>query len=491
MKKILIILLIIVVAGSAFAQRRRDAQVNFRGGVDMVFVPFQYINSELPDGTQKDFFGMGMGRYADNGRNAMGRLYYDGQFDNMGLYLRFQAEVTGNVDTPGFPVGGVNVNDNRVSWGFASIGVWYQPFTFIRFDMGKFRNTDLRGKINSPWCDAFTVGGYDGDEIFSPLRSWTQTNAWGSTPGGPERNDFGALSAFKWGKISAYLMFAGLWPTDMRLGTWYYANGSGNNGYPENNTMEVYDRSTGRGDLMRTLERTQVAFGYSIPNVGLARIQYLGANLSPGYTNGFLDTSLIDNEVTQYNVPRIEAALNLNQIAHLNLDIGVKYHLPWEALNVKTWDTTNYEWNNRAAADRNAKGILQKSIQVSVGAAYNLDKININGRVDGRFGGTYDYQDDTEIVKLPIELNCHLWPTYDLANSLVGLDIGVEWLGEKTQGDVVVLDGGLRFGGGFWIERRWASCTMRTGAFFRAPDNFNSIREDMVFTIPISFNYTF
>ncbi|MCL2880711.1 MAG: hypothetical protein FWF29_10735, partial [Treponema sp.] len=138
-------------------------------------------------------------------------------------------------------------------------------------------------------------------------------------------------------------------------------------------------------------------------------------------------------------------------------------------------------------------GFLQKSFQVSVGAAYTVGSgFIINGRVDTRFAGTYDNQNHTALIKLPFEFNCHLWPTYALGSTaLVGVDLGLECLGKKTQGDTELLSGGVRAGGGVWVEGRWGSCTIRAAALYRAPDEFNGYQEDMVFTIPISFSFTF
>ena len=156
---------------------------------------------------------------------------------------------------------------------------------------------------------------------------------------------------------------------------------------------------------------------------------------------------------------------------------------------MKTWDAVDLEWNNKA--NRNAKGKLQKSFQLSAGASYSLDKIILNGRVDTRFGGTYDYCDNSKIVHLPFELNFHLWPTYSLGAALLGIDFGLEYLSKKTQGDKELLDSGVRVGGGVWIERQFASCTIRAAVLFRAPDKFCGYKEDMVLTIPIAFNFSF
>ena len=509
MKKALIILLLIAMTGNVFAQRRRTTDLDIRAGIDTIFVPFQYVQKEVEVQVggetvkeKRDLFGMGMGRFADNNRNIVGRFNFEGQVENLGFKLHLQAFATGNSDAPQLSSG---AEASRIAWGFSdAVEMWWQPLNFLKFDVGKFRVNDIQGKIGDNWTNRFTVGSYDQYEIFSPFRTWTVTNAWGSGTNGIERNDFGVMTSFELNGIGAYVMISGLWPTDMRIGNWYRPDNNGvQNGYPEHNPMEIVDpignqsnngRAAGNGDLLRTLERTQIALAYTFSGLGLARVQYVGAQSSLGYSE-FKAGSLIDNENQFYNTPRVEAAFLFSKITGLALDLGLKYHLPWKADKVKAWNVAEYKWGFPEWDYSTGKfpGILQKSHQVSLGAEYVVEPISPNlvftGRLDTRFGGTYDYNDGTDIVKLPVEINFHMWPTYNFGIFALGLDFGLEYMGKKKQGNDVQIEYGLRVGGGCWIEKTWGGrCSIKAGVMFRAPDTFAGFREDMVLTVPIAFN---
>ena len=473
MKKLLLTVLLFAIAFNVFAQ------LTFRAGVDTVFIPFQFI--QRPDGV--NLMGMGMCRYDSNNQNARARITAQLNLEYVGFMMQLQFMANRVSD----------YEDEEPAASYFGLGenayAYWQPNSYLRFDAGKFMQDDLRGKINANWTQKFTVGTYNGDEIFSRFKGRGFVNAYGAT----FRSDFGFLTTVKYNDFAAYVLFPGLFPMSTTNGNWFKPYSTSGtawiDGYPQDHgVLEVVD-SSGNNDFIRTLERVQVAFSYKIPTKALFRVQYLGGNVTgfQGAVPDFNNPSyMIDDNLPSNNVSRVEAAANITMIKNLNLDIGAKYHLPWLAANVKTWDSSQGKWTKQNV---NAPGRLQKAMQISLGAQYTgINKYNLIGRVDAKFAGTYDHENGSPLINLPFELNFHAWPTYRFDFMTLGLDLALEYIGEKTAANVVQIESGMRLGGGVFAEKRWGQCILRGGVFFRAPMEIGGTKEDMVLTIPFIFD---
>jgi hypothetical protein len=461
MKKALVVLLILAVAGGLFGQT-----FTLSGRVDTWLIPFQYIDRD-GDG----LMGAGLGRDTAGGNGIRARLFGEAKTDTLGLKIQLQF-YPAEVSSAGF----VQPDDN--------VEVWWKPVDWFQLDVGKFVSDPLRGKVgDGSWMDGLTVMSYDGDEIFSRFRSQGLNN------GGS--GNAGVLASFN---------FSGFFLGALLPNLKAFGNTSGSDtfsGGGKGNLYETANYTNGKSAIGREFERIQVGVGYTIPDIGLVRVQYVGANAS--FTNA-ISAGVVSGG---YGIvtPRIEAAFALTAVQGLTLDIGGKIPLPLNLDSVNTWNAIDYTWEYMGT-DTDAKA--QAPYQVSLGAIYKADALTITGRVDAKFGGSYDDGvSGSEPIKLGPEVNFHLFPTYDIGIVVLGLDFGLAWYGSTTyDGDVIgssdlpgfadrELNGGVRVGGGLYVQKTWGSCTIRGGLAYSAATEVNGIKEDGVFTIPVVFEYSF
>jgi hypothetical protein len=460
LKKILLCFLFLAAAGSIFAQFK------FQGGLDTVFMPFQYVQHSNGVG----IMGMGIGQYDSNMLSFRTHLGAQCNLEKAGFLLQLKFLGTQNTDA----------TSDGANLGFGDNAfVWWRPFGFLRFDAGKFIQHDLSGKIEDHWTRNFTAGMYNGFEIFTPFRGRGWANAWDT-----ERSDFGFLASFNYTGIGAYILIPGLWAGSGTYGEWFNPN-EDNNTYPQkHNVIEVVSdpskSSGGYNEIRRVLERVQFAVSYTLTDRALFRVQYVGANKTA------LNTS---HSYSSANTPRIEAAVQLIFIPGLNLDLGGKYHLPWAANEVEIWYEKFGQWDN--VINRKETGKVQKSSQLSLGASYTgISSLELSGRLDTRFGGFYDAEKKNSTVEeMPFVLNFRFWPSYNFGPLLAGLDFGLTY--QTETGKAVNQLGGLRWGTGAWGEYRWNQSKVRFGILYRAAGEFGGIKEDMVISVPVVFEYTF
>jgi hypothetical protein len=485
MKKALVVLLILAVAGGLFAQSAPSFTV--QGRFDTWWIPFQYVDK---DGDS--MMGAGLGRDSGSGAGPRARIFGEGKTDTFGIKIQLQFLPVANNTT-----GAIGFDDN--------VEGWWKPVEFFQIDAGKFVADDFRGKIGDNWMKAFTVpmasitnnNGFNNDSIF------TRFNSGGNRNGGS--GNAGVLGRFYFGDFKAGILFPNLGQFGQTL-----------------NTYEVPNFANGANDLLRTYEKIQIALGYTIADIGFVRAQFVGAN--SGIAIG--GPTVTPYSSANYNIvaPRFELAFQVLAVEGLTLDIGGKYILPLDETSVKTWNTTDLKWDdgqytfNFGAGALPVQGSFNAPVEVSLGAGYKVnDMITITGRVDGKFLGkaTFDKVEavpgtwtdaDTEISIGP-EVNVHLWPTFDLGFAVLGVDVGFAWFGETkmdSAGTSTTMDeGGIRVGGGVWLQKAFASnFTLKGGLAYSAATEFmglkasggvasTRVKTDGVFTIPVVLEYTF
>jgi hypothetical protein len=246
--------------------------------------------------------------------------------------------------------------------------------------------------------------------------------------------------------------------------------------------------SSNKGNAAHTYEKIQVGAGFTIANIGLVRAQYVGASYI------YKDMNSVE-WTNNLNVRRIEAAFAYTGMAGLVVDVGAKIPLSFK----------NYEVNNYTTLPAVAGDIVriegdvtyQAPFQVSLGAGYTADALDVKGRVDVQFAGSA--KDDNAEYNLGLNINAHLTPSYNLGFAPAGLDVGFEFLGENTNkdGDVVGKGpnvdgekGGYRFGVGAWLRKAYGGASIKGGLGLRLGE-VNGEKEALVFSVPIIFDYSF
>jgi hypothetical protein len=465
MKRITIFLIAIFITGSL------HAELILNGMTDMVLVPFQLIiNDEVkPEtsffpGEEEIIMGAGVGRNVSS-QGARARLDMRASYEDViGMRTRIQVRTDG-----------IGVEDY--------LQAWWKPLPWMRIDGGRFFDDRLRGKINDldERMNAYTVRMYDADAIFTRFRThWTgQSGIMISFI--PQENFFAGVLLHSLNPLSS----AG------SAGTLYDA-------HP--------DYVTDNADVFHNI---QAAAAYTIPDIGLVRMQYFGTKPRVELKRN-TDEWLDDNNTTFHSydfytfaitAPRIEAAFALTKFSGLTLDIGGKLPIPF-----KNWDRGSdniFEKTDETLLDpiyRFYKDgfIWQAPYQLSLGLKYRINDFEFAGRVDTKFLG-YMKGHKTEMHFGP-EINTHVWSSYDFSFAKLILNVGYEWIGASYdqnkeligKGSPVALNGGHRLGTGFSFQKNIINgCFVKGGITFKFPETVNGIREKTVLTIPLHMEYVF
>ena len=465
-KGFVLFIILVLIAGTL------SAEISFITSADMVLTPFQYIinNDDTPRRFNEPEFedvvmGAGAGRFA-SGQGPRARLDMRGSWDDtIGMRARIQVRTDG-----------IGVEDY--------LHVWWKPTDWIRLDAGRFFDDRFRGNINDldERMSAYTVRMYDGDAIFSRFRTHWVGQA-------------GMMLGFE------PPMVENLWVGAMLYGLNPFSVS------PAAGT--VYD---GRPDFINdnadAWRRIQVAAGYKIEDVGLFRVQYFGAKPLVDIRLITDETALLPAtfrmELFNITAPKIEAAFAYTQIKGLTIDIGGKYPLPF-----KEWTRTPsniFEKEEEALIlDILYKiykndFIWQAPYQASLGVKFKKDdtRIGFGGRVDTKFFGKIEGHNMER--HLPLEINAHIWPSYNFDFARLILNAGIEYIGPTYNknkeiiglGEPRALNGGYRIGAGISLEKTFNEGSLiKFGVAYKLPGEVNGLMEKAVISIPLFFEFTF
>ncbi|MDR0487363.1 MAG: hypothetical protein LBG91_03860 [Treponema sp.] len=472
MKKIFTILLIML-AGLLYAE------VTIGAIIDMEVIPFQLILNEganevrIPGAPEQEevIMGAGAGRYG-SGQGPRARLdVRASQDDVIGMRTRIQVRTDG-----------IGIEDY--------LQAWWKPLPWLRFDAGRFLDDRLRGKINDmdERGNANTVRMYDGDAIFTRFRT---------------HRSFG----------QAGFMISSTIPENLFVAAMIYDLSPFTASSSSTTASALFDAHPDYvADNTNAYWRIQAAAGYTIENIGLARVQYVGAKPMVEITR-ISDEFLDDNEqifssymfdTFSITAPRIEAAFAYTGISGLVVDIGGKVPLPF-----KDWDRgpdNIFEKEDEVLLDAIYKNykkgfIWQAPYQASLGACFtpgSLEQLEIAGRLDSKFFGYV--KGHTEEIYFAPEINAHLWPSWNFSFARVILDIGFEYIGATLnkneeligKGSPVALNGGYRFGMGVFAQKNFTgSSLLKGGIAYRFPGEVNGVKENAVLTIPLYLEFAF
>jgi hypothetical protein len=405
--------------------------------------------------------------------------------------------------------------------------VWMKPFDIFTLTAGFFKEEELRGKIGASEFAAWVLpnSGKSEDNIFqrfdafagahfkidpikwldSPWNGLTIQGAFGSNaPGQPGNNVRAILNLF---------------------------NNEDNNTIAEDSKPNFEDeRKMSALDVFKAM---QIALGYRIPDIGLARVQFIGNNRDV-FRYGEINNNsggVIDVQkklITGMNVNRdadiIEVAFLYDGMEGLRVDFGAKIPLEYTTdrnfvIFPRVIGSDGNVYNEITNSnDIRAEYTVQQPYVLAIGASWVpnfLKALSLTARADFSFGGSVRNEGNVE-VENGFNLNAWLMPSYGITEYVtVGLDVGLDVHGmdkleingqsEKEIKPRTNPSQYLDFGLGLWAQLNLGGGRVKTGVVMMVPGtdryNYNSsertyiytprFKAEPVFSVPIAFTYSF
>jgi hypothetical protein len=226
----------------------------------------------------------------------------------------------------------------------------------------------------------------------------------------------------------------------------------------------------------------QFGVGYEIANIGLVRVQYLGARsetatwaegYDPDKVSGMLDFSQLS-----VGTKKVEAAFSYTGLEGLTAEIGAK--IPFPVSDFQGWKMT-----------------YSDPIKINLAASYGINAFNVTGTFNlGFLGGVESTEGTTYKYTKGATFATHLIPSYDLAFGTVGVDLGLTIRGEsevefgstKTKQE----DDGALFGIGAWLRQDLGKGHITYGAGFKFDTEYGKDNyQGTDIYIPIIVEYAF
>ena len=475
---------ILVISTIIFAQEAEKSGLKVQGGVDFALVPLQFVTQDSKENNVWIGSGLGSGLQGFRTRLGMSGNYEDKAGFRADLWFYRTNEADANPSSLNLRLG-----------DYAT--VWWSPFTWLRFDVGRLYDPQLSGKIGDLGYAPYTIGMGSHYEVFSYYSSATG----------------GALVSFKPIKN----LFIGYFVPN--FGMPFIANDPSDQNWFSTNLLtpgadslnNENDPSSNSSRAFRIFQRSWVSLGYLFEDIGHARVQFVGAN-----PNGSVNWTIPGeggNPSTARNpydlrvissAPRFEGAFALTRFDNLIIDFGFKVWVP-----ISDWITDN--WNDSAKAYTRAvnTGTYWGGLQFALRAFYNgfLDeKLSLIFYGDAHLLRTWTgiYTGENTRVTNPFRLNFHLASFYDLDFAVIGVNAGVEYFSRNdvsrggknlnTEGEFEkfwLVSDRFRFGAGVWIEKRLGSISIEGGVAYRNGTNEDHGDEKRAISIPIMFYYRF
>jgi len=465
MKKLIAISVVLaLVTGAAFAQIAGGMYVNAWGTGTFVPLILQTAPKGYDGKTVQDEDGVELG---------------------MRSFVGVGPEWGGKAIETGFNVGGWSENIGfGISMGgfgdnfWSSGNIWARPFgnDYLKLTIGDYTDDTLRGKVGvTSAIGGFVMMSYPGgeDSIFNRIGT--------DTDDGCDVYYSGQGFMFTSMPVDGLIIMLNV-NTEGNL--WSPADWAWN---------EAWAKKVRTNDAYRAM---QVAVGYNIAGIGLARVQYIGGwagTLDPdvdkdGKPNADkIKLDRADFSPTQQQAA-IQAAFNLTAVDGLNLDIGAKYFLP--VTYKDDWTGTN-------------------GMTIGLGANYSMDALNINFHSVANLGA---YKREINKDKLEemdlkedkssggLDFGVFLTPSYELDFAKVGFDFAFRMggLGVKdAKGDTVEYTSWNQMGFGLWLQKGLGSGDIKAGVSFTTPvsydkaDSKDKSSGSSLIQIPITLTYAF
>jgi hypothetical protein len=409
------------------------ADITVSGGVGLSFIP---IGAIIPPGNGDTELVAGFGR--GGGVATEMKLDLTGVSENgkAGFQLQWRPKINGSA------VFANEIGDNAK--------LWVKPLDWIQIDAGRFVNNDIRGRMSSgAWFGDYTIPRPGEGDIFSNFDGKAAAML--------------SLKPAALDGLGVYVLINSMADTYADYPNWGASKGIG----------YVY-------------ENLQAAVSYAIPNIGLARVQYVGAH--PAAT---VDASkILPREIYSVTAPQIQAAFAFTGVPNLTVDVGGKYSLP-------VTDPKTVETSLGADDGQEFKGTFRAPVAVGLGIKYVIANLTATVIVDGKFAGSYEPDPSPDAVEIGIELRPWLTVNYKINDTFTAqAEGGIVYTGDSEQGSAVVATGGVRYGFGAALQTTFASdCTLRTGITYAGGEGAQqgaSARElSGIFSVPFIFSVSF
>jgi hypothetical protein len=421
---------------------------------------------------------------------------------------------------------GYSYANNSITAGIGdNAKIWVQPFKPFTLTAGFFKEEELRGKFGASEFNAWILpnGGKGEDNIF-------------------QRFDAYAGAHFK---IDPFITFDNL-PLlqGLTIQGAFGSNAPGTAGSnmraifnlflnEDNSTLSTkYDESYSEYDGERVMSAIDVykaihfAAGWKIPDIGLARFQFIGNNRAAyrwgeqGNSAGIVNVEkrIVIGLNTNRDSDILQGAFLFDKFEGWKVDLGATIPLKY------TSDSENIEVYPRVVGsdghayepimNQNRQEFeIQDPIIIAIAGSWTpffLSDLNITARGDFSFGGKKESEDKT--VETGYNLNIWLMPAYAIGSWNIGLDIGMEVHGKDTltqkginpNRSITDVSEYTDIGLALWVELGFLGGRIKAGVSMMFPGserysyNVDSATYkyspkytgDPVISVPISFTYS-
>jgi hypothetical protein len=411
----LFLLATVIVTGTAFAQIAPGNYFGARGLFTFMPLEAQIVNEPAENRDTDQDLRAAVGQYWGN---AFGRieLKFRGQNANMGY------EGTILTDTGTFRIDAANV--------------WFKPLPWAKITIGQFADDKLRGnfiKGGNELCNFVLNSGladFGNDDVIFHLFHGGDSN-WAVKFGGA------MLTLTPISNLYAVMVL----PAGM------------------GGVIEDATKQTAGGETAKSIYQTvQAGLGYTIDNVGLFRMQYVGKPEDKINLDG-VRAMLENGEPYRPNykndsTSRVEAAFAYMGVDNMVLDIGLKYAFP---------KIEEYTYLGKPLTMTYNPGMI-----VGMGFSILVEYFSFAFFGSGHFLNGYDYNAEASHrneYAYGMHLNFHLVPSYNLGFGFVGLNIGIDVTGKDVlNGEEIEGTGQTNWGIGGWFRKYMGpDCFILTG----------------------------
>jgi hypothetical protein len=297
---------------------------------------------------------------------------------------------------------------------------------------------------------------------------------------------------------------------------------------------DVYDESIGDYDGSRKVNAADVframhiALAYRIPDIGLARVQFIGNNRNvfrwaeQGGGKANVERKLVMGISTNKDADIIEAAFLFDGLEGLKLDLGVKIPLPYTTRADFVVYPRLVGSDGNFVGEKANKNKREYTIQLPYVAALGfswtpafLPELTLTGRVDGTFGGSILSDEDNIKIRHGPIIDVWLMPSYQIAKNIkLGIDIGLDihlrdsyLINDSPQDTEAQTDVSefIDFGIGPWFQLGVGGGQVKIGVVMMKPGSPRYktndgqsyyyispiLTGDLIVSIPISITYSF